>query len=64
MEALLGAQNAIQNLKPQMLIERIKTNESDIEGFLKDKGYKTFAVGLNLLAIHETDPFATMIKIT
>lgn len=63
MDALHGAKESINSLKPQMFIERIKSNQSEIEDFLKYNGYKTFGVGLNLLAIHESDPFVSKIKI-
>jgi hypothetical protein len=36
-----------------MMIEKIKSNEDEIGGFLVNHGYKTFPMGLNILAIHD-----------
>ena len=55
-EALEGAELIISEYKPQMMIERIKTNESLIRDFVTSRGYKIFEFGLNILAIHESDP--------
>lgn len=63
MEALIGSEKTIQRSRPQMLIERIKSNENEIKMFLKKHGYQLVGVGLNLLAIHASDPFAGRIII-
>ena len=62
MEALNGAKNSIANLKPILLIEKIKSSEDEIRIFLKNLGYKIVPVDINLIAIHETDPAASLIK--
>jgi FkbM family methyltransferase len=64
MDALFGAKNSISKMKPQLLIEKIKSDVSEIEKFVNNLGYKTFPLGLNLLAVHETDPVLSDIKIT
>jgi len=64
MEALKGAKNSISTLKPQLLIEKIKSNEQQILDFVKNLGYKTFQLGINLLAIHESDPSASKLKVS
>ncbi len=56
MDALFGAKETIRTMKPQLLIEKIKSNENDIKKFVSSLGYNTYSVGLNLLAIHTTDP--------
>jgi FkbM family methyltransferase len=56
MEALQGARATIAACRPQMLIERIKTDEAQLRGFLGEHGYVVFEAGGNLLAIHQTDP--------
>lgn len=56
MEALMGARATIAACKPQMLIERIKSDEAALRAFLGQHGYAVFEAGGNLLAIHETDP--------
>jgi FkbM family methyltransferase len=62
MEALSGAQETISRAKPQMIIERIKTNEAEINTFLAHHGYRTFPMGINILAIHESDPVSKQIQ--
>lgn len=64
MEALKGAKNSISTLKPQLLIEKIKSNEQQILDFVQNLGYKTFQLGINLLAIHESDPSASKLKVS
>jgi hypothetical protein len=63
LEALAGARKTIARHKPQMLIERIKTDQLALNAVLLDHGYKLFAFGINLLAIHESDPFATQVVV-
>lgn len=63
MDALKGAEESLNRFKPQLLIEKIKSNETDIQNFVVNLGYKVFPLGINLLAIHESDPTANQIKI-
>jgi len=56
LEVLEGAMRSINKYKPQMLIEYIKTDNKKLIGLLSDIGYKMFQVGINVLAIHESDP--------
>jgi len=60
MEALNGAEDSIKKFKPQLLIEKIKSNENEIRKFLEKFGYQIYSIDLNLLAVHPTDP----VKIT
>jgi FkbM family methyltransferase len=62
MDALLGAKLSIEKLKPVLMIEKIKSNETDIRKFLDQFGYQFFSVGINLLAVHRDDPLANQIK--
>jgi FkbM family methyltransferase len=55
LEALEGAINTIRNRKPQVLVERLKSDEAALVAMLGKEGYRIFPMGLNLLAIHETD---------
>ena len=64
MEALNGEKETIIRTRPQMMIEKIKSNEDEIGRFLVNHGYKTFPMGLNILAIHESDPLSSQIQIT
>jgi FkbM family methyltransferase len=62
MEALTGAKESITKFKPQLIIEKIKTNESELTEFLLGNGYCIFPLGINLLAIHSTDPMSNKIS--
>ncbi len=62
MEALVGARDSIEKLKPQLIIEKIKSNETDLTNFLIGLGYKIFHLGINILAIHTSDPTSDKIN--
>ena len=62
MEALVGAEQSLHKHKPQLIIERIKSSERDIQKFLENIGYQIFPVGLNLIAVHMGDPAIKQIK--
>jgi FkbM family methyltransferase len=64
MEALLGAQHSIAIHKPQLLIEKIKSDEQEIRNFLEKFDYKLFTLGINLLAVHRADPVCEQIRVT
>ena len=55
-EALRGASNTIEKHSPQLVIERIKSNENNLKEWLEARAYKLFDFGLNILAIHASDP--------
>jgi FkbM family methyltransferase len=55
-EVLKGGKNTLKQCRPIMLIEVIKSDKAELEKFIKSLGYHVFAVGINLLAIHESDP--------
>ena len=56
LEALQGAQQSISRCKPQLLVEVIKSDEKAITELLETAGYSLFPVGLNVLAVHASDP--------
>lgn len=56
MEALRGAEKSIQQFRPKLLIEKIKSDENEIQQFLLKYDYKIFPAGINILAIHQDDP--------
>jgi len=62
MEALLGAAGSIERHRPQMLIEKIKSDESEVSEFLIDAGYQLIHIGINILAIHQSDPVRAKLK--
>jgi FkbM family methyltransferase len=51
-----GAAVSIQAHKPIMIIEKIKSNESNLKNFLSSNDYSYYPMGLNLLAVHPSDP--------
>lgn len=54
-DVLVGAAETIARCKPAMMIEIIKTDKQKVEQFLSDNQYKTYPMGINLLAIHQDD---------
>lgn len=63
MEALNGARKTIARTKPIMLIERIKTSNEQMNVFLHEHGYRINPLGMNTLAIHESDPTVNQITV-
>jgi FkbM family methyltransferase len=55
-EVLRGAQKTLENLKPILFIEIIKSDKAVIEGLLEKLGYRYFPAGLSLVAAHTNDP--------
>ena len=62
MEALTGAAESIAQSKPAMLIESIKTDAAALREWLAARDYATFPVGINILAVHKSDPILPHIK--
>jgi hypothetical protein len=46
-----------------LLIERIKSNVTELDSMLRALGYRVAPMGINLLAIHQDDPITDRIKI-
>ena len=55
MEALEGARETIKKYRPILLIEKIKTDSRQLEQWLKDNGYQLMTLGINILAVHQSD---------
>ena len=64
MEALAGARQSIEAWKPILMVEKIKSDESELRRFVTALGYQTFQMGLNMLAVHASDPVAAKIQPT
>jgi FkbM family methyltransferase len=56
LEVLAGARASIAKHKPAMMIESIKTDKTALMQFLTERDYKTFQIGINVLAVHSQDP--------
>jgi FkbM family methyltransferase len=54
-EVLQGAQRTIENSRPMVLVEIIKSNRDLLRGWLEERGYKIMEAGINILAIHASD---------
>ena len=62
-EALNGAKHTITRTKPQIIVEKIKSDEAALCQFLSQLGYKMFPFGINLVAVHHTDPVSELIQV-
>jgi FkbM family methyltransferase len=56
MEALEGACQLIEKCHPILLIEQIKTVRERLRAWIQERGYEVIDAGINLLAVHRTDP--------
>lgn len=63
-DVLNGAKETIKRCKPIMIIEIIKTDKVKVEALLAENGYQIIAMGINLLAIHQSDQGLPHISIT
>jgi len=63
LEVLRGGSTALARHRPIMLVEIIKSDRTALEAFLSGLGYQVFPVGINLLAVHSTDPTLQQISV-
>lgn len=56
LEALAGAEQTLRKFKPLMMIEAVKTDRDKLESTLREAGYLIYPMGINILAVHQTDP--------
>jgi FkbM family methyltransferase len=57
-----GAAESIARSKPALLVESIKTNTTTLREWLGARDYHIFHVGMNFLAVHNSDPIRPHIK--
>ncbi|QPF88817.1 FkbM family methyltransferase [Bradyrhizobium commune] len=55
LEALSGARKTIKKHRPILLIEKIKTDDRKLAHWLEDHGYQSMVLGINVLAVHQSD---------
>ena len=55
-DVIKGAAGSIGKFHPQMLIEHIKSDKPALLRVLGEAGYAHFELGINLLAVHKSDP--------
>jgi len=63
LDVLSGAATLITAQRPIMIVEQAKSDRHRLASMLDGWGYRQFAFGLNLLAVHGSDPCATRISI-
>lgn len=56
LEALEGGREMIERCRPILLIEQIKGGRDDLRNWMLERGYEVVNAGINLLAIHKSDP--------
>jgi FkbM family methyltransferase len=63
-EALAGAAGSLARAHPILIVEMIKSDKARLGETLRAYGYRLFEMGLNLLAVHESDQTLTHVKPT
>jgi FkbM family methyltransferase len=55
LDALEGAAESLARCRPILIVESVKSDKAKLNEVLLRHGYRLFGMGLNVLAIHETD---------
>jgi len=63
-EVLAGAAGSLARAHPILIVEMIKSDKAKLGETLRAYGYRLFEMGLNLLAVHESDQTLTHVKPT
>jgi FkbM family methyltransferase len=64
LETLRGGVATLTARRPVLLIEVIKSDRAAIQDFLTNAGYRIFPMGINILALHESDPTLKQVRLT
>lgn len=62
LDVLRGGKSVLDFYHPIIIIEIIKSDSDAIAAFLSDLDYRMFAMGINMLAIHSSDPTLEQIQ--
>jgi FkbM family methyltransferase len=62
-EALAGAEQTIMRCRPILLAEHIKAGREPLRSFMDARGYKVVDAGMNLLAVHKSDPVVNEVQV-
>ena len=54
---------AFEKFRPIIIVEKVKTSQQEITAVLASYGYEWFTLGLNLLAVHPSDPTRQAINV-
>lgn len=63
LEVLAGAAETIKRCRPLMLIETLKSDRAALDDVLVLAGYRIMDIGINLIAVHNTDPLCGSISV-
>jgi FkbM family methyltransferase len=55
LEALEGGKESLVRSRPILIVESVKSDKAKLRSVLEQLGYRLFEMGMNLLAIHESD---------
>ena len=65
LEVLRGGRAMLQRHRPILQVEANKPGtRGELEKFVADLGYRTWPVGINMLAVHETDPVLKQLSVS
>ncbi|WP_211461061.1 FkbM family methyltransferase [Collimonas silvisoli] len=62
-DVLRGARSVLSKQHPIMIVEVLKSDRAAIENFVTGLGYRVFPAGLNIIAVHTTDPTIHQISV-
>lgn len=62
-ETLEGARQTIGRHLPVIVAERLKTPEAALDALLDSHGYRRFVSGLNIVAVHPSDPTVNHVRL-
>ena len=62
LEAIAGGMASITRCHPILIVESLKTDKAKLSSTLEQLGYRLVDIGMNLLAIHESDQTMTHVK--
>src|SRR5271166_1913873 len=63
LEVLQGAKATLERFRPIVIVEQLKASKDEITAVLASYGYEWFALGLNFLAVHPSDPTRQAINV-
>jgi len=64
LEAIEGGKASLPRCHPVLIVEAVKCDKATLRGVLEQLGYRLFEMGMNLVAIHESDKTLTHVKPT
>ncbi|MGE4242194.1 FkbM family methyltransferase [Ramlibacter sp.] len=63
LEVLRGARETLARHRPILLVEVIKSDANALQAFARELGYATWVLGMNMLAVHASDPLTQDIRV-